>query len=101
MTGNDKLLAEEQKYRIYVEQSCRCFTCGFPVPWSMAEAAHRIPKTKPYLKKYGAKVIHHRQNIAVTHPGKCNSSVLMDPKTHPIEAAKLVAAIKKELNNDL
>ena len=101
MTGNDKLIAEEQKYRIYAEQSCRCHACGFPVPYSMAETAHRIPKTKAYLKKYGAEVIHHRKNLVITHPGKCNSSVLLDPKTHPVEAAKLIESIKKELQNDL
>ena len=101
MTGNKKLAAEEQKYQLYVEQSGLCFACGFPVPYTMAEAAHRIPKTKAYLKKYGAEVIHHRENIVITHPGRCNSAVLLDPKTHPVEATKLIESIKKELKNDL
>lgn len=99
MTGSEKLLAEEQKRDMYNFHNGRCWICHERIRYSTAQLAHRIPQTKGYLKKYGAKVIHHRLNMMITCP-LCNSSALLDPKTHPGEAAALAERIETELGNN-
>ena len=61
------------------------------------QLAHRIPKAKSYLKKYGKEVIHHKLNLATVCSLKCNDAVLLDPKTHPIEAQELIEKINEVL----
>jgi len=94
MNSIAKLEAEEQKQSIYYQQGCRCFTCGRLLPYGKAEAAHRIKKG--YVGMFGPEVIHHRKNIRITCPGKCNSAVLLNPWT--IEGKALIAEIKEDLN---
>ena len=60
------------------------------------QLAHKIPATKGYLKRYGKEVIHHPLNLATVCSLKCNDAVLLDPKTHPIEAEELIRRIKNE-----
>ena len=62
------------------------------------QLAHICPATKSYLKKYGKEVIHHPLNLATVCSLKCNDAVLLDPKTHPIEAKELIDRIKEALN---
>ncbi|MHC1623303.1 MAG: hypothetical protein ACXQTR_01780 [Candidatus Methanospirareceae archaeon] len=75
---------------------CHCEVCGKPVTLQTAQLAHRIPKTKGYIKRYGSEVIHHDLNIAVVCSLRCNSAVLLDPSTHPIEAQDLVQRIRHD-----
>ena len=96
MTGREKLDAEERKQRMYSAQGCKCAICGKQLRYSEAQAAHRIPKTKVYLEKYGKKIIHHSWNMMITCAA-CNSAVLIDPKTHPLEAAELIAQIQTDI----
>jgi ketosteroid isomerase-like protein len=51
------------------------------------------------LKQYGKEVINHPLNLATVCSLKCNDAVLLDPKTHPIEARELIEKIKEELKN--
>ena len=83
------------RFRIFSEQSGRCFTCGEPVSITQLELAHRISQSKTNLKLWGAEVIHHRLNLRGTHPGRCNSRAALNPDS--IEAEKLVYDIQKEL----
>lgn len=95
MTGLEKLEAYEMKIRICNEQKNRCKVCGefmyFP------QIAHRIPKTKAYLKRWGKEIIHHRLNLVAVCGLRCNAAVLLDPATHPIEAEALVEQIRSDL----
>lgn len=95
MTFYEKEAAEEQKRQTIIDQNGLCWLCKKPLTFP-AEAAHRIPKSKLYLKMYGKKIIHHRFNVPVTHKD-CNSGVLLDPATHPIEAEALISSIKQDL----
>lgn len=89
--------ASEQKFGMWRAGNFRCFVCEKPLLFEEAQFAHRIPKHKKYLKKYGAAIIHHRKNGRITC-AKCNSKVLLDPATHPIEAAELIEEIKEDLH---
>jgi len=97
MKERDKLEAIEKKQKIIAERGFRCEVCGKPVSYQTASLAHRIPKAKSYLKRYGEDIIHHRMNLAVVCSLRCNSAVLLDPKTHPIESDELIKKIKEEL----
>lgn len=75
MTGKDKLEAEDKKKHIYYSRNGKCEVCNEVIPFSQAQLAHRIPKSKMYIEKYGKEVIHHYANLALTCSLKCNSKV--------------------------
>jgi hypothetical protein len=85
----------ETKFRVFSEQSGRCFTCGEPVSITAMELAHRISQSKTNLKLWGAAVIHHRLNLRGTHPGRCNSRASLNPDS--LEAEKLVLDIQRTI----
>lgn len=87
----------EKKIAILSERGWLCEVCGQPLTMSNAQLAHRIPQTKGYLKQYGKDVIHHELNLACVCSLDCNSAVLLDPKTHPIEAQELIYRIKEDV----
>lgn len=95
MTERQRFKAQQQRVRIWNREQGRCFVCG----GEGYELAHRIPKTKAYLKRYGKEIIEHDLNKLLTCSA-CNQSVLIDPKTHPIEAAELVEQIKARLEEE-
>lgn len=88
----DKHDAYDKKIDMCIKAHWRCFRCGRHLRLNEAQLAHRIPKHKKYIKKYGADVIHNTLNMFVSCD-KCNSYALIDPATHPIEAEKLVEKI--------
>jgi len=98
MTGREKIEAEEKKQMMYYAQDCACYFCGKQLHYSQAEFAHRVPKG--YAKKYGKAIIHHQLNGRITCHD-CNCKALLDPKTHPIEAAELIERIEKVLKGKL
>lgn len=85
----------EMKFRLFSEQSGRCFFCGEPVSRTQMELAHRISQSKTNIKLWGAEVIHHKMNLRGTHPGRCNSRVSLNPDS--IEAENLVRDIQRAL----
>ena len=97
MNANERIRAEELKREFIAVSQYRCQVCGGIM--KLPQLAHRIPKRKCYLKKYGRQVIHHRFNLAVVCSLKCNAAVLLDPATHPIEAAELIKKIREDLRN--
>ena len=97
MTALEKLEANEKKIAMLDAVGWRCEVGGEPLTISTAQLAHRIPSTKSYINKYGAYIIHHRLNMAVTC-AKHNSYVLIDPKTHPVEAEALITRIRIALD---
>jgi len=99
MNFYEKEAAEEQKRQMHIECGGICETCGKFVPLAEAEAAHRIAKAKWALSKYGKDVIHHRFNLAITHPGRCNSAVQIMPES--IQAKELIKRIQEDLDGRL
>ena len=91
MTFYEKESAEQLKLQILSEQNYSCAVCGKTFSCTnLPELAHRIPKHKWILKKYGGKVVHHKLNLKATC-SKCNSAVLVDP--HKIEGKELLDKI--------
>jgi len=99
MTERERFVYQENRIRLMVERGCKCEVCGKPLHLGNLQLAHICPATKGYLKKYGKEVIHHPLNLATVCSLKCNDAVLLDPKTHPIEAKELIEKIKEELKN--
>ena len=97
MTERERFVYQENRMRLMVERGCKCEVCGKPLHLGNLQLAHICPATKGYLKKYGKDVIHHPLNLATVCSLKCNDAVLLDPKTHPIEAQELIDRIKKAL----
>ena len=83
------------RFRIFSEQSGRCFTCGEPVAITAMELAHRIPDRKWTMKLWGAAVINHKMNLRGTHAGRCNSHAQLNPDS--LEAERLVRDIQRDL----
>ena len=98
MTEREKIEVAETKIRICQKQYFKCGVCGELITPYTLQLAHRIPKTKYNLKTYGKEIIHNDLNMVACCSLKCNSSVLLDPKTHPIEAMELIEEIKESLN---
>ena len=97
MTERERFIYQENRMRLMVERGCTCEVCGNHLDYGNLQLAHRLPKSKGYLKKYGKEVIHHPLNLATVCSLKCNDAVLLDPKTHPIEAQELIEKIKESL----
>ena len=96
MTERERFEYQENRIRLMIERGCTCEVCGKPLHLGNLQIAHRIPKAKRYLKQYGKEVIHHPLNLATVCSLKCNDAVLLDPKTHPIEAAELIRRIRHD-----
>ena len=86
-----------QRARLYARSQGFCEACGKPL-YEGFQLAHVIPQTKHNLKKYGKEVIHHDLNLKVVCSLKCNSAVLKNLATHPVEGQELIEKIKKEIN---
>ena len=97
MTERERLEVAETKIRKCQEQHFKCGVCGELITPYTLQLAHRIPKTKYNLKTYGKEIIHNDLNLVAVCSLKCNSSVLLDPKTHPIEAKELIEEIRRNL----
>ena len=87
----------ESRVRLFNRSGGKCEVCGEPILFHECQLAHRIPQTKANLKLYGKTVIHHDLNIAVVCSLACNSAVLINRATRPVEADELLQKIHKEL----
>lgn len=87
---------QQERLAIYYRDGGICQHCGRPVGINEFQLAHRIARAKWAIKKYGLEVIEHPLNKATTHAGRCNDGVLITFR--PVEREKLVARIRKELN---
>lgn len=81
------------------ENDSRCEVCGKLMSLADCQLAHRIPKTKYNLRTYGPEVIHHELNLACVCSLRCNSAVLLNLATRPVEGMALINTIKKELQH--
>jgi hypothetical protein len=93
---NERLGIEiaELKARKAYEQDWRCPVCGEPVGLA-DELAHRIPQRKWCIAKYGPRIIHHRDNLVLTHTGTCNDAVSIS--NHPLEMERLAQSINDRM----
>ena len=99
MTAKEKLEANEKKIQIYNARNGTCEVCSKIISQSEAQLAHRICKSKPNLKKYGADIIHHRLNLVLTCSDKfnrCNDSVNIS--NDPMAVTALLEKIQESNN---
>jgi hypothetical protein len=95
----------EMKFIQHLTQHGKCDHCHKDIPSSKiyeSHLAHRIPKSKANLKKYGKDIIHHPLNIPLVcgdNNNKCNNAVLIGEK--PIRIMALVAEIKQAIREGL
>ena len=72
-----------------------CPVCKKPYCFGSPQLAHRIPKTKAWLKKYGDDIIDHDLNLELVCSLECNASVLIDKKD--LLRENLITKIKETL----
>ncbi len=97
MTEREKFIIAEMKQKLYYQRQGTCEVCGKVIPMHCAQLAHRVPKHKKYIKRFGKDFIHSPYNLALVCSLKCNSAVLLDPATQPIEADKLFSEFIEKL----
>ena len=85
----------ETRARICQRQGYECI-CGATVHPSMCQLAHRIPQRKHLLKKYGAKVLHHDDNLVAVCSLECNSRESIGAQ--PVAIGRLVDEIREKLS---
>ena len=93
MTAKEKQEAFDKKIDMLIRAGWQCFKCKKHLRLSEAQLAHKIPKKKMYLQKYGPEIIHHPLNMEVSC-ADCNSYALVDPAANPIEAQEIVDKIE-------
>lgn len=96
-TFEEKEQMIEQKQQTIIDQDGLCYKCNMLLTQPF-ESAHRIPKHKKYIKTFGWKILNHPLNLPVTHKN-CNSGVLLDPASHPMQSAELIELIKEDLED--
>ena len=90
----EKLEANERREE-QVRKQKFCAVCGAPLRWGHPQWAHRIPKTKYFLRKYGDEVINHQKNLVLVCSLYCNGKVNI--QNHPLEIEKLVKEIRETI----
>jgi hypothetical protein len=95
MNERKRIEIAELKLEKYHAQGGVCPMCGEPVTVDGGELAHRIPQRKWCIAKYGPRIIHHRDNLVLTHTGSCNSAVSIG--NHPVECERLAQSINDRM----
>lgn len=90
----EKLEANERREE-QVRKQKFCAVCGAPLRWGQPQWAHRIPKTKYFLEKYGDEIINHPKNLKLVCSLYCNDKVNI--QNHPIEIRELVKDIRESI----
>jgi len=103
MSRSERLDLEigEMKLRLCAEQQYRCACgCGWYVVADQCDLAHRIPQSKPNLKKYGEVVIHNRLNMGAVVAGSlsCNKKIELG-KAHIAEQRELLERIYADMED--
>lgn len=97
MTALAKFEANELRMQIFESVGWRCEVCGALLLEGCPQLAHRIPKTKGNLEKYGKAIIHHRFNLVAVESLACNSAVNIGG--HPGAIFALVDRIRGDLHD--
>lgn len=78
MTERERFDFQEQKQRIFARDNWTCVNCGRPIMrYGTPQLAHRVPKSRNNIAKYGKAAVHHPYNLASVCSLECNSAVLI------------------------
>jgi 5-methylcytosine-specific restriction endonuclease McrA len=87
---------EETRRIVWDRAQGLCEVCHFPATrYGTPQLAHILPQSKKNLRKYGAQIIHHFENMRLTCCLKCNAAVSLS--NSPIAEAEHVAKIQKSI----
>ena len=76
MNNRQKADAEEMRQDLFGAATWHCVVCGGPLAvHGSAQLAHRVPKHKGLLQKWGSDVINHAINLIPVCSLKCNDRV--------------------------
>ncbi len=96
MTNKDKLEANERKQELIEALNYTCQVCFERFPDSELQLSHKIAATKFNIKEFGRDVMYH-ENMMVLTCSSCNSSVLINRASNPVEAMQLIEEIKADI----
>jgi 5-methylcytosine-specific restriction endonuclease McrA len=96
MNNLEKIEADEAKQQRIQDNNYCCEVCGKRFGSSQLQLAHRISASKHNIAEYGRKVMYHHDMMVLTCD-KCNSSVLMNIASNPIQAMELINSIKADI----
>jgi 5-methylcytosine-specific restriction endonuclease McrA len=98
MNNLEKIEADEAKQQRIQDNNYCCEVCGKRFGASGLQLAHRISASKHNISEYGRIVMYHHDMMVLTCD-KCNSSVLMNIASNPIEAMELIKSIQQSIMN--
>lgn len=85
---------EQKKTELMIDQESCCKACNKRFLESdKIELAHGLIDSVPNVKLFGKDIIDHVLNLSATHSGKCNSKMLINRSTRPIEAQERIINI--------
>jgi hypothetical protein len=87
---------DDIKFTKWIAQKGLCEVCGEPLSKGQPQLAHKLEKSKPYLKKYGVDIIDHPLNLELVCSLHCNQSVLIGKAKDKL-IAEHVRKIKEQL----
>ena len=83
--------------RIYERDGYRCQSCGCSVFTNGTEQlAHRVPKRKHLVRRYGEAAIHHPLNLAAACSLRCNGRLQLHASEWPDWMAHVQEALTEE-----
>lgn len=91
------MITSKMRQELFEKAGWLCEICGAPLASGQPQLAHRVPKTKTNLKRYGEDVIDHPLNLCPVESLRCNSSAII----HGAEERALVRRIRRHLDDDL
>ena len=92
MTEREQFDLDETRRIVGARDGWQCRYCGC-TDSARLQLAHRVPKDKRYVERWGKRVIHHPHNLVMTCD-LCNGKAEVDPKTRPLEAEMIIAEIQ-------
>lgn len=96
MNAREKLEANEKRQDIFQKALYHCQVCHKSLyHYHTPQLAHRIPKTKTNLNKYGAEIINHEFNLVPVCSLPCNSLTNVGQSRE--KEKEIVNNIKKDL----
>lgn len=82
---------------VYWRDDGICQACGASVPWP-GQLAHKISQSEDNIRRYGAKVIYHPENMELACSGECNDALSIENK--PREVLRLLSHIYRMIRRE-
>jgi 5-methylcytosine-specific restriction endonuclease McrA len=98
VTNLEKIEADEMKQQRIQDNNYCCEICHKRFGASQLQLAHKVAASKFNIIEFGREVMYHPDMMVLTCD-KCNSSVLINRASNPIEAMELITSIQQSIMN--